>query len=87
VNSLRNATVVIAGASSGMGLATALAFAHRGANLVLAARRAEALENAARQCEAAGAPAVLTVPADVTDLARMRSLADAAAERFGAFDV
>ena len=86
MQSLRNTTIVIVGASSGMGLAAALAFARQGANLVLAARRAEALENAARQCEAAGAPAILIVPADVTDLARMRSLADAAAERFGAFD-
>jgi NADP-dependent 3-hydroxy acid dehydrogenase YdfG len=36
---LRNAIVVVAGASSGMGLATALAFARHGARLVLAARR------------------------------------------------
>ena len=38
---LRNATVVVAGASSGMGLATALAFARRGVRLVLVARREE----------------------------------------------
>ncbi len=84
---LRNAALVVAGASSGMGLATALAFARRGANLVLGARREAPLQDAARRCEALGAPAALAVPADVTDPARMRALADAAAERFGGVDV
>ncbi len=84
---LRNAAVVVAGASSGMGLATALAFARRGANLVLWARREAALRDAARLCEEAGAAGALAVPADVTDPARMRALADAAAERFGKVDV
>jgi short-subunit dehydrogenase len=84
---LRNATVVIAGASSGMGLATALAFARRGARLALAARREAALADAVRDCEAAGASGAIVVPADVTDAGRMRALADAAAERFGGIDV
>jgi NADP-dependent 3-hydroxy acid dehydrogenase YdfG len=53
---LRNAAVVVAGASSGMGLATALAFARRGASLVLGARREAALRDAARRCEEVGAP-------------------------------
>ena len=47
---LQNAVVVITGASSGIGKATALAFARRGARLVLGARRAEPLEATAQEC-------------------------------------
>jgi short-subunit dehydrogenase len=46
--------VVITGASSGIGRAAALAFANQGANLVIAARRAELLEEVARQCRTLG---------------------------------
>jgi NAD(P)-dependent dehydrogenase (short-subunit alcohol dehydrogenase family) len=84
---LRNATVVVAGASSGMGLATALAFARRGARLVLAARGAEALEDAARHCRSAGAAQALAVPTDVADAAQVRALADAAVAETGRIDV
>ena len=84
---LRNATVVVAGASSGMGLATALAFARRGANLVLAARREKPLRDAAQRCEELGAQRALAMPADVTDPSRMRALAEEAARQFGGIDV
>src|SRR3546814_19941376 len=53
--------IVITGASSGIGQATAEAFAGRGAKLVLAARDGEALEAVAERCRRAGAE-VLTVP-------------------------
>jgi short-subunit dehydrogenase len=86
VNSLHNATVVITGASSGMGRGAALAFARQGANLVLAARREEPLGQAAEDCEALGVQAI-AVPADVTDPAQMHALAQAAVDRFGDIDV
>lgn len=71
---LNGATVVITGASSGIGQATAQAFAARGARLVLAARDGEALKRVAGACEALGAEAI-TVPTDVTDAAAVQQLA------------
>jgi short-subunit dehydrogenase len=62
---LRGKTVVITGASSGIGAATALECARRGANLVIAARRAERLENVAQKCRANGVQCTVVV-ADVT---------------------
>ena len=78
--------VVLTGASSGIGHATALAFARQGARLVLAARGPEALDKVAAECALLDAQA-LAVPIDVTDADAMRSLADAAVERFGHIDV
>jgi NAD(P)-dependent dehydrogenase (short-subunit alcohol dehydrogenase family) len=84
--SLANATVVIAGASSGMGLATALAFARRGANLVLGARRGNELRRAAMACEELGARAV-PFELDVGDEAQVQRLTDAAVSCFGRIDI
>ncbi len=83
---LSSKVVVITGASSGIGRATALAFADAGASLVLAARREAPLREAARQCEARGGRA-LSVPTEMRDEAAVGRLADAAVERFGRLDV
>ncbi|AUX48765.1 short-chain dehydrogenase [Sorangium cellulosum] len=82
----RNPVVVITGASSGIGRATALAFAERGAAVVLSARREQPLRDVAAACEQAGGKA-LVVPADVTNEAAVLEIARRAAESFGRLDV
>lgn len=78
--------VVITGASSGIGAATAQAFAARGARLVLAARSREALDKIAETCRLAGGD-VLIVPTDVTDAEAVADLAVRAREWLGAIDL
>jgi short-subunit dehydrogenase len=82
---LEDSTVVITGASGGIGAATALALAQRGANVVLAARRRPALEEVADKCRAAGGRA-LAVPTDVRDPAGVDRLAEQSIETFGRID-
>ena len=84
---LADAVVVITGASSGIGEATAYAFARLHARLVLAARDAAALEEVARRCVERGAPDTLVVPTDVTDAGAVRELAARAVALRGRIDV
>jgi short-subunit dehydrogenase len=83
---LKHSTVVITGASSGVGRAMALAFAERGARLVLAARREPLLRELARECETLGAE-VLVLKTDVTDFTQLNRLFQSSLERFGKIDI
>jgi short-subunit dehydrogenase len=70
---LKGSVVVITGASSGIGEATAIAFARRGARLELGARRLEKLNEVAQKCRAAGSPEVDVRLLDVGQRASARA--------------
>jgi short-subunit dehydrogenase len=86
LSTLQNQVVVITGASSGIGRCAAMAFAERGARLVLAARRSDALAQVADECRRSGASA-LVVPTDVTQEDRVEALVQAALDAHGRIDV
>ena len=83
---LDGAVVVITGASSGVGRATAHAFARHGCRLVLAARGLPALVSVTAECEALGASAI-AVPTDVADADAMERLGARAIATFSRIDV
>lgn len=79
-------TVLVTGASSGIGLETALAFATAGANVVLVARRAAALAKVATRARASGVQA-LAIATDVTRPAAVNACFARAVQRFGRIDI
>ena len=82
---LKDQVVVITGASSGIGLATARMAARRGARIVLNSRDATDLKQAAEQIRSEGGHAI-DVVGDVSDFRAMQQLASTAIAEFGGFD-
>jgi short-subunit dehydrogenase len=82
----REKSVIVTGASSGIGRELALQLAEDGASLALAARRVERLEEVATRCRARGGRA-LAVPADVTDEDQCRGLVTRTVAEFGGVDM
>jgi short-subunit dehydrogenase len=78
--------VIITGASSGIGAATAMAFAKKGARLVLAARGEAGLRDIAERCGTVGASAEVRV-VDVTDAAAVAAFASEANTALGGIDL
>jgi NAD(P)-dependent dehydrogenase (short-subunit alcohol dehydrogenase family) len=85
-SALNNAIVIVTGASSGIGAATAREFARHGAQVILAARRVEELAVQVRTIEDEGHRA-LAIPRDITDASQVTQLVEQAIEQFGRVDV
>lgn len=77
---------LVTGASSGLGVAIAQACAQAGADIVLAARRAEKLKATAQLVTDAGRSALI-VPTDVSDPQQVQNMVDAAMAHFGHIDI
>jgi NADP-dependent 3-hydroxy acid dehydrogenase YdfG len=78
--------VVITGASSGLGEATAKILSAQGATVVLGARRKDRIQALAKELTAAGGK-TLAVTTDVADRQQVKHLVDAAVEAYGRIDV
>jgi len=86
VSNTKDKVVIITGASSGIGEATAKELASKGAKLVLAARREDRLQQLQKEIEKNGGKAIYKVT-DVTSHEQMEELADYTLQEFGKIDV
>ncbi|MBR0822970.1 SDR family oxidoreductase [Bradyrhizobium liaoningense] len=83
---IKDKVVVVTGASSGLGEATARLLSAQGATVVLGARRADRLQALAKEIEGRGGKA-LTLETDVTHREQVKALVDAAVQTYGRVDV
>ena len=84
--SLDGKVAIVTGASSGIGRASALAYAAHGANLAIVSRGKERLEAVAKEAKAFGGE-VLAIPADVGEEADLQNIYDQTIEKFGGVDI
>jgi NADP-dependent 3-hydroxy acid dehydrogenase YdfG len=85
-NNIEGKVVVITGASSGLGEATARLLSAQGASVVLGARRVERIKSLADELTRSGGKA-LAIPTDVTHVDNVKRLVDAAVQAYGRIDV
>ena len=85
-NNIEGKVVVITGASSGLGEATARLLSEEGATVVLGARRGDRIQSLADELTANGGKA-LAIPTDVTHCDQVKRLVDAAVQKYGRIDV
>ena len=85
--SLKGNTVFVTGASSGIGAATALAFAAEGARLLLAARRASKLAEVASAALERGAQSVHSIDVDVRDHRAVQNARDSRPSEWAEIDI
>ena len=84
---LKNRGVIVAASSTGIGRATAAAFAHEGAQVAMCARTAETLEAAAKDIRSRYNAEVYAETFDVTDAARVKRFVEQVVKQFGRIDV
>jgi short-subunit dehydrogenase len=85
--SFDNKTVIVTGASSGIGRSTALAFLNAGARVVLAARRADLLQALTQELAEPDRHRALAIPTDITQPDQVTHMFARAMERFGRVDI
>jgi NADP-dependent 3-hydroxy acid dehydrogenase YdfG len=85
-NSIEGKVVVITGASSGLGEATARLLSAQGASVALGARRLDRIQTLANELKARGGKAI-AIATDVTECDQVKGLVDAAMQAFGRIDV